>query len=505
MPRGKAAQRTLETRDLGEIVDTLRDAKRNGRGCTLLVGAGCSVAAKIPTADEFVGLIKRSYPNIYRHAEPKTYANCMAKLSPMQQRTMIRRYVDAAKINWAHVCIAQLVKEDYVDRILTTNFDPLIVRACALFGEFPAVYDFAASQRFKPAELPRHAVFYLHGQQNGFVHLNTEEQFKKHLRLIAPVFEEAGQGRTWIVVGYSGRSDPVFKQLTYVKQFDNNLYWVGFQDLKPAVHVCDELLLKDNRAYYVPGYDADSFFISLAQQLRCFPPDLLKKPFEYLDRILETLTPFPPPRGMGDYDVTQHTRELIRSAVAKIDGNSLEQDAQQLLLTGDYAGVLRRRRLYEANGSPALLQTVAWAYVMEGLTARERAEKAEDEATRKRLFKTAYKQYARALEVDSTFAPAFNNWGSALFYEADLRPEQREELLRLAREKYEQAAALEPGRSSYNLACLAAVQGDQVECRKRLAEARATGFLPKRSYIERDPDLEGVRQYAWFRKLVGTA
>jgi tetratricopeptide (TPR) repeat protein len=500
--RGKAAQRTIETRDLGEIVDTLRDAKRNGRGCTLLIGAGCSVAAKIPTADEFVGLIRRSYPNMYRHASPKTYANCMARLAPMQQRTMIRKYVEAAKINWAHVCIAQLVKADYVDRILTTNFDPLIVRACALFGEFPAVYDFAASQSFRPAELPRHAVFYLHGQQNGFVHLNTPAQFRKHLNLMAPVFEEAGQGRTWIVVGYSGRSDPVFKRLTYVDEFDNNLYWVGFQNEKPAPHVCKELLLKDNRAYYVPGYDADSFFISLAQQLRCFPPDLLEKPFEYLDRILETLTPFPPPRGMGDYDVTQHTRELIRSAVAKIDGNALEQKAQQLLLTGDYAGVLR---LYEAEESPALRQTVAWAYVMQGLTARDLATQAEDDATRKRRFQRAYKQYARALEVDPTFAPALNNWGSALFYEADLRPERREELLDLAREKYEQAAKLEPGRSSYNLACLAAVQGNHAECRKRLAEARATGFLPKRSYIERDPDFEGVRHLAWFRKLVGTA
>lgn len=498
-------ERPLETRSLGEIVDTLRDAKKNGRGCTLLIGAGCSVAAEIPTADEFVKHIKRSYPHMYRHANPKTYANCMAQLSPMQQRTMIRKYVDAAKINWAHVCIAQLVKADYVDRILTTNFDPLIVRACALFGEFPAVYDFAASQNFKPAELPRHAVFYLHGQQNGFVHLNTEEQFRKHFKLIGPVFEEAGQGRTWVVVGYSGSNDPVFKQLTCVKQFDNNLYWVGFENRRPAPHVCQELLQDDNRAYYVPGYDADSFFISLAQQLRCFPPDLLEKPFEYLDGILKTLTPFPPPRGMGDYDVTERTRELIRSAIAKLDGNSLEQKAQQLLLMGDYDAVLRRRHLYEADGSPALRQTVAWAYVMRGLTARDLAARAEDDAARKRLFQRTYKQYARALEVDPTFAPALNNWGSALFYEADLRPKRREELLDLAREKYEQAAAIDPGRSSYNLACLAAVQGNHAECRRRLAEARATGFLPKRDHIEGDPDLEGVRHYAWFRKLVETA
>ena len=66
------------------------------------------------------------------------------------QRDLIAREVDAAKINWGHVAIAQLMASGYVDRVLTTNFDPLVVRACALSGIYPAVYDFAASHVLLP-------------------------------------------------------------------------------------------------------------------------------------------------------------------------------------------------------------------------------------------------------------------------------------------------------------------------------------------------------------------
>ncbi len=97
--------------------------------------------------------------------------------------------------------------------MLSTNFDLLVVRACALLNEFPAIYDFAASQLFKAPDIPRKAVIYLHGQYTGFVLINTEEDFDRHTHLLEPVFEDAGRGRVWMVVGYSGENDPVFNHL----------------------------------------------------------------------------------------------------------------------------------------------------------------------------------------------------------------------------------------------------------------------------------------------------
>ena len=103
-----------------------------------------------------------------------------------------------------------MIDGGYVDRVLITNFDPLISRACALVNSFPAVYDFAASHIFNPDQVSEKAIFHLHGQRDGFVLLNTRSEVTKHRNHIKPVFDDAHKGRVWIVVGYSGENDPVF-------------------------------------------------------------------------------------------------------------------------------------------------------------------------------------------------------------------------------------------------------------------------------------------------------
>ena len=202
-----------------DVVAIVKAGQVAGRGCSLLIGAGCSITANIPSAAGFVEIIKTEFPSQFDRAEPKTYPSCMAALPPSTQRDLIARYVDKAKINWAHIAIAQLMAHGWVDRILTTNFDPLVVRACSLVGLHPAVYDFAASQLLKPEQVPNQAVFHLHGQRTGFVLMNTEKDCREHSERLGPLFRDAGLGRTWIVVGYSGDNDPVFDHLAGVDLF----------------------------------------------------------------------------------------------------------------------------------------------------------------------------------------------------------------------------------------------------------------------------------------------
>jgi len=154
-------------RNISDIKENLSKAKERGKKCTLLVGAGCSVKAGIPLASGFVEIIKEDYENAYNRAKEKTYPACMAQLLVGHRRDLIAGYIDNAKINWAHICVALLIHEGYVDRVFTTNFDPLLIKACALLNEFPAVYDFAASQLFKPADVADKAIFHLHGQRGG--------------------------------------------------------------------------------------------------------------------------------------------------------------------------------------------------------------------------------------------------------------------------------------------------------------------------------------------------
>ena len=178
-------------RSVDDVLETIRNAKVRERGISVLVGAGCSVTAGIPIAADIVAQIEKRYPVKYARAEEKTYPKCMAELGSDERRGLIAEYVDKARINWAHVAIATLVKGGYIDRVLTTNFDPLVVRACALLNEFPAVYDFAVSSLFKGADIPGNAIFYLNGQRTGFVHIHTADVLRLTQFCSPPYFEGA--------------------------------------------------------------------------------------------------------------------------------------------------------------------------------------------------------------------------------------------------------------------------------------------------------------------------
>ncbi len=442
---------------IDDVIDVLKRAKEHERKSTLLIGAGCSVKAGIPTAGKFVEIIKKEYPRNYDRAPEKTYPHCMAELHYGERRELIAKYVDKAKVNWAHIGIACLMKAGYVDRIFTTNFDPLIIRACALINLFPAVYDFAASQEYNAADIPENAVFYLHGQRSGFVLLNTKEEVNKLSKSLEPVFRDAGLRRTWVVVGYSGSNDPVFEQLAKTTRFDYSLYWVCNKDSEPAEHVYKGLLAQDKYAFYVQGYDADDFFAVLAQKLGCFPPGLIKKPFSYLDEIFNTLSPYKLPTQETESDVTSEAREMIRECKAKYEAETegtgqpeevlkAVQNANALMMAGEYDKVIALGERFEAPLPEKLVDLIAWAYVMQGVTLGEQAMmKTGVEADR--LFALAGEKFEAALKIKPDKHEALNNWGFALINQAKQKTgAEADRLFALAAEKCKAALKIKPDK-----------------------------------------------------------
>jgi tetratricopeptide (TPR) repeat protein len=434
-------------RQFEDVVAALRSDKSRDRRCTLLMGAGVSVKAGIPTASQFVDLIRERHARAYDRAEQKTYPWCMLELTASERRDLIAEYVDKAQVNWAHIAVAQLMKTGYVDRILTTNFDPLVIRACALVGLFPAVYDFAASQIFNPGDLPDEAVFYLHGQRTGFVLINTPEDFEHHSTLLAPVFQEAFQRRVWLVIGYSGGSDPVFEHLAAVSRFDNGLYWVGFGSGDPPSHVSEKLLVRGKDAFYVSGYDADSFLVLLAQELKAFPPDFVKTPFDYLESLLGTLTPYTPPKGRTNLDVTERARLAIRTAASQYREQTAAElvgKAEQLLLAGDYEQLTALKEEYDQMPTPELASAVAWGFVGVGNVLHERA--VSDAVDADRLLALAAEQYEKALEVDPLNHEALYNMATACSMRANqLSGEEADRLYVRSFEMFERALDTRPG------------------------------------------------------------
>jgi tetratricopeptide (TPR) repeat protein len=463
------------TRTIDDLVETLRKAKDRGRKCTLLIGAGCSVKAGIPTAAGFVDIIRSEYPQAYNRAGEKSYPASMSQLALSERRDLIARYVDKAKINWAHIAIAQLMKSGYVDRVLTTNFDSLIVRACALLGLFPAAYDFAVSQVLKPGDLPDMAIFYLHGQRTGFVLMNTKEECEDHSKLLAPLFDNAGQGRVWLVVGYSGENDPVFDHLAATKTFDNNLYWVGYKQDEPKKHVREKLLVEGKYAFHTSGYDADDFFVTMAQKLGCFPPDFVAKPFPYLESLLGMVVPYNLPGAGMEMDLLESVRRKIQAAMDHDEDlrvtevpvaehekpmAALVEEARQLLVAGEYERVLAIQPNQRAIADPELSTLVSWAHFMRGNILYQQGE-VESGPGRDQLWSEAGKKYAAALAIKPDSPEALNNWGNVLATQAGIKTGADADRLWLqAEEKYAAALAIKPDKHEalYNWGVVLAAQ-----------------------------------------------
>jgi tetratricopeptide (TPR) repeat protein len=466
-------------RSVDDVAETLRMARHRGKACSVLIGAGCSISAGVPGAVAIVEEIANAYPRAYERAPIKSYPGCMAELSPGERRDLIATYVDSARVNWAHLCIAQLMKSGYVDRVLTTNFDPLIVRACALLGEFPAIYDFATSQQFKPADIPDRAVFYLHGQRSGFVLLNTEDEVRRYSDALKPVFDDAGRGRVWLVVGYSGDNDPVFTHLASVPHFDNSLYWVGYHD-EPSAHVRTELLDMEKDAFYVAGQGADEFFIRLLRRLDCFPPQFIADPLGYLEALLDTLIPFEPPGGEGTVDVTQRARAVIsRARGEKVEDREADR-LQNLFMAGDYDQLLQETAEIGPDAPDSLRDASAWSLVMKANELGDAAGRLDtDDASA--AFERALELYERAVNLVPGMGMAYHNWGVALehFASSLSDPERQRELLEAALGRFEIAAEKGPidgallSNWAVTMGRLGLLAADRAEALAHLRKARS--------------------------------
>lgn len=293
------------------------DPKVKGTKTAVLLGAGASRTAGIPLADEIVQEVCREFPDLVVGCNP-SYAAHMARLASADITNLLRKYIDDAAVNGAHLFLAQLVKAGYVDRVLTTNFDSLAAQALLLVNERPFVYDLANLKLFKPGQVTSPAVIHLHGQFGGFVNLNTDAEFRTLGDLVREVLRDTLAERALIVVGYGGRNDPVFEQLCeYGKQYGeypNGLVWVSHKDVDPPEHVRDSLLIDiARRAYYLRDYDADSFFISLARALDAGLPQIVERPFSFLKDTVRKIG-YQDAAGANE-GLIHATRKLIQFAI----------------------------------------------------------------------------------------------------------------------------------------------------------------------------------------------
>jgi hypothetical protein len=93
------------------------------------------------------------------------------------------------------------------------------------------------------------------------------------------------------------------------------------------------LLGEDRGVHFIGGWDADDFFVTLAQKLQSFPPRFVTQPFSHLKATFSMLTDDSAPRNDSDeapdfrqsrFDVSSVVRpqleNLIRSREQSLSG-----------------------------------------------------------------------------------------------------------------------------------------------------------------------------------------
>ena len=465
------------------FADLVEDLRRSEGRATVLIGAGCSFSGGIPLAGGIIDDIRKQFPQAWNRAQKQAaecgqlspnYNLCMQALLPDQRRTLLKRYIDGSKINWAHIGLAQLLKYKRLDRVLTTNFDQLITRACALVNVFPAVYDLTAFHptQMRMAELPDLAVFHLHGQRNGFSLLNDPDELAQHARQLKPLFDHARERRLWIVVGYSGEADPLLS-LIQAERHECGLYWISTQPA-PKPHLA-ELFSTERYAFHLHHPEgADHFFMKLALEMDAWPPTLLDQPFAHLREQLAPIAEFI--EDGKQEDGKQNDKPYYRDEPNGIDW--LKQVRSQLdraekLLQADTAEQSspvhpsQDLNTYLTSGVSALQNSAdpnvqSWAWVQKGIALAREAQslvKSGDLPAARALWQQAGECYAQALVIKPDKHDAAYNWGNALDDEAqalaasDL-PGARA-LWQQAGERYAKALAIKPDlhEAAYNWGC----------------------------------------------------
>ncbi len=460
---------TMIEKEIKHIAYRLKQLKDKNNKAIIFLGAGCSVSAGIPRASAIVMDVLEKHqlnPDVADKVgkDSINYAQLMGCLQPQERKELFAEYVSKANVNVSHIYLAHLLQNGYVDYIVTTNFDNLMLRALALHNIFPPVYDLSNLQDLTTTTLDTQSIIYLHGQHHGMWQLNTEEEMnrvvKGEARTAINIFSKIANGRPWIVIGYSGE-DFIFDALAAQGRFDNSLFWVGYKDDEPSARVQEKLLRKPNtQTFWIKGYDADSFFIKLSAELNEAQPLVFDKPFSFLEEVLQNIKEID---GDETYKTAKErlaqSKQLVADAIERyetvgadnatmddiaIEKAQLKKALIDCLLNDKYDELAVLEAKVIELGYDDLLPDVADVYYNWGIDLGKLADtKSGVEA--EGLYREAFAKFARTVEIKHDKHEAWLGWGTYLGKLAGIKSgTEGEGLYREAFAKFARAVQIKP-------------------------------------------------------------
>ena len=437
-----------------------------------------------------------------KDVDKKDYFKLMNCLLPYERDTLLKSYIDKAKINVTHIYLAQLLKNDFADYILTVNFDNLILKALALYNEFPATYDMAILKDLTTTTFKEKSVVFLHGQHNGLWLLNTEEEMKKVKDTALRIFDRITNKRTWIFIGYSG-NDPIFENIQKLGRFDNGLFWVAYNDNEPIGKVKSFLDKSNTNAQILKGYDADSFMLQLNTELGLEQPDIIDKPFSSLKNMLNNIVDIDDDEKFkGVKERLEIVKKQVDEAILQFEEGKVEKIESvkeiseidllkkriiDLIIKGNYQKNIieeleKEVKQFNNKGINYLLADLYynWGYHIGNLAETKEGKEAEE------LYYQAFEKFQKAIANKPDYTDAFYNWGTDLGNLAETKEgEEAENLYNQAIEKFQKS--IEFGGYYYNFACMYAVKNDKENALRFLDESLSKNEITT-DFVRNDED-----------------
>lgn len=265
---------------------------RNNPGVyALLIGSGVSRGAEIPTGWEVIEDLIRKVAEAdgedpgpepaewYRdeYGDEPSYDDLLEQLAPSKEdrQALLKSYFEPTDEerekgiktpSQAHESIAWLVKQGYIQVIVTTNFDRLLEQALKEKGVTPTVIAKPSdAEGAAPLAHDEAVILKVNGDYKASTLKNTADELDSYDPEIEKLIEQVLDEYGLIVAGWSGGWDSALRDLILSAENRRySMYWASYSGLDEEA----EELVKHRDGNVVSIDGADSFFYSLKERVQ---------------------------------------------------------------------------------------------------------------------------------------------------------------------------------------------------------------------------------------------
>lgn len=336
---------------------------------------------------------------------------------------------------YGYACLANLIKEDYVRTVFTTNFDDLLNEALMMYHFKPArilAHSFLSSYVDFRGKHPN--IIKLHGDYMFQNMRNDDDQINRNPNQLADKLLEALCNQfDMVVLGYNGADYSIMRELENAKRNCKepyNLIWCDRKEPENLHWRVKSLLQNYENSYYVKIESFDVLMVEMELNLPL--PEMRFD--ERAKQMQEDLTKFKA-NVQAEIEKANSLSKEQKEAFRK--RNNYWKKLGEASKSQDYE---EKDRLFQE--AIAINPEGHEAYYNWGIALTNLARAKSNDAF---LYEQAIKKYEKATIIKPDKHEAFNNWGITLVTLARTKNND-EYLYKEAFEKYEKAVTVMPDK-----------------------------------------------------------